>query len=65
MVNISNARNYIPRPTQNCSLLEYFLRSKGMLAALAVLARSPYKDNTDPQWHVTLLPLVSIVGQLL
>lgn len=52
------------RPLQPVTLLELFLRGKGSQTALTLLIESQYRNLADPQWQNTLLPLVTIVGQL-
>jgi len=64
LIQLSDTRQYINRPQQATSLLEMFLRAKGSHTAIALLAEGHYRHVTDPQWQFSLLPLITIVGQL-
>ncbi|XP_055326409.1 nuclear pore complex protein Nup160 homolog isoform X2 [Sitodiplosis mosellana] len=63
-LQLSDCR-YKSRPNHPTTLLEQFLRGKGLEAGVWMLLQDQCRDITDFQWKNTLLPLASIVGQLL
>lgn len=63
-LQLSDCR-YKSRPSHPTTLLEQFLRGKGLEAGVWLLLQDHCRDFEDSQWKNTLLPLTSIVGQLL
>ncbi|XP_037026302.1 nuclear pore complex protein Nup160 homolog isoform X2 [Bradysia coprophila] len=61
-LQLSDAR-HIPRSVQPITLLELFLRGKGIVTGLSAL-NLQFKKLTDQQWQYTLVPLVKNIGQL-
>lgn len=53
----------IQRSVQPITLLELFLRGKGIVTGLSML-NLQFKKLADQQWQNTLVPLVKIIGQL-
>lgn len=63
-LQLSDCR-YKSRPNHPTTLLEQFLRGKGLEAGVWLLLQEDCRDLNNFQWKNTLLPLTSIVGQLL
>lgn len=57
----------ISRPAQPITLLEFFMRTKGLPTALVRFVDEPYRDGgvVGEQWLQTMLPLVSVLGKLM
>lgn len=53
----------VQRSVQPITLLELFLRGKGICTGLSML-NLQFKKLTDQQWQNTLVPLVKVIGQL-
>lgn len=49
---------------QSITLLELFLRGRGIHTGLQLLVACQSQSVKNAQWQVTLLPLVTIIGQL-
>lgn len=64
MIQLSDSRHYMTRATHPMSLLELFLRGKGSQTGMVLFSEGPYRNLTDSQWQYVLLPLVTIIGQL-
>lgn len=56
---------YKHRSKQPTTILEQFLRGKGSQTAISLLIKGAYRDFGDLHWQFTLLPLTTIIGQLL
>lgn len=54
---------HIHRSVQPITLLELFLRGKGMATGTSMM-KMQFNKLTDQQWQNTLLPLVKVIGQL-
>lgn len=54
---------HIQRSVQPITLLELFLRGKGIVTGLSML-NLQFKKLIDQQWQNTLVPLVKVIGQL-
>lgn len=68
MLQISAASRRIIRPLQPVTLLEFFLRSRGLQAGwTAYVEANPQRQRVakGSQWSQTLLPMVTALGQLL
>lgn len=67
VLQISPGSRRIIRPQQPITLLEFFLRSRGLHAGWTAFADAhPKRSNADePQWTQTMLPLVAALGQLM
>ncbi|XP_055713609.1 nuclear pore complex protein Nup160 homolog [Phlebotomus papatasi] len=63
-LHLSDARQYLLKTTQPCSLLELFLKSKGWQMTLEHYVSGNYRMLMDNKQQMTLLPLATIVGQL-
>lgn len=63
IVHHTDSRYYVSRAQHSMSLLEMFLRGKGAQHSLALFAEGQ-QNVSEVQWQFTLLPLVTIVGQL-
>ncbi|XP_059616440.1 nuclear pore complex protein Nup160 homolog [Phlebotomus argentipes] len=63
-LQLSDARQYLLKTNQPCTLLELFLKSKGWQMALSHYTCGNYRMLTEHQGQTTLLPLATIVGQL-
>lgn len=64
VLQLSDCR-FKQRPNRPTTLLEQFLRGKGLQAGLWTLLEENCRDLDDFQWRNTLLPLATTVGQLL
>lgn len=67
VLQISVASRRIIRPQQPITLLEFFLRSRGLQAGWTayVDANPKQRDADGAQWSQTMLPLVTALGQLM
>lgn len=63
ILQLTDSRYYVSRAQHSMSLLEMFLRGRGAKYSLALFADAQ-QNTSDVQWQFTLLPLVTIVGQL-
>lgn len=60
---ISDCR-YKYRPNNPTTVLDQFLRGKGLQTAIFMLTNNTQVDLTIPSWQNILLPLTKIVGKL-
>lgn len=67
MLQISAANRRIIRPQQPITLLEFFLRSRGLQAGWAAFVDAHPKQSgaDETKWSHTMLPLVAALGQLM
>lgn len=64
MLQLTDSLHNVYKTNQRISLLELFLRGKGSITGLSLLVERPYRNISETQWQYTLLPLTTIIGQL-
>lgn len=64
MLQISDTSFSNRTQQQPISLLEFFIKSKGLQGGLATFLTRSYRHFSESQWQFTLLPLVNNVAQL-
>lgn len=64
VLQLSDCR-YKHRSKHPTTILEQFLRGRGSQAGITLLIKGAYRDFGDLHWQFTLLPLTTIIGQLL
>ena len=63
MLQIQDSR-HMKRSQQPASLLELFIKSKGLSAGFTSFMETSNKYLSESHWQYTLLPLVTSIGKL-
>ncbi|XP_055383036.1 nuclear pore complex protein Nup160 homolog [Condylostylus longicornis] len=65
LLQLTETRPNLSAQIHSAPLLRVFLSSKGLYTALALFSEGPFKTLQDLQWQYTLIPLVTIISQLI